>query len=47
MLCGFLLARHGHELTAEPSELEDFAVDVAVNYYSVEEIAKWLEAHSA
>lgn len=45
-LAGVFLARNGPQLTATPKELEDFAVDVAVKHYSVEEIAAWLEGHS-
>ncbi len=48
MLSGLtLLELNGYTFTAKQGELEDFAVDVAVKYYSVEEIAAWLEAHSA
>jgi death-on-curing protein len=40
------LIRNGYRLTAKPSEFEDFAVRVAVEKLSVEDIAAWLKAHS-
>lgn len=47
MLSGLtFLELNGYEFTAEQGELEDFAVDVAVKHYGVEEIAAWLESHS-
>jgi death-on-curing protein len=39
------LNRHGIELTATPKELEDFAVQVAVEHLEVPVIAAWLKAH--
>jgi death-on-curing protein len=37
---------NGVELTALPKELEDFAVQVAVEHLDVPTIAAWLRAHS-
>ena len=45
-LAVLFLSRCGRDLTATAKELEDFAVDVAVKHYGIEEIAAWLEAHS-
>ncbi len=45
-LAGLFLARNGRELTATPKELEDFAVDVAIKHYDIDQIAEWLGAHS-
>ncbi len=41
----FLMA-NDVRLNATPKELEDFAVQVAVEHLEVAEIAKWLECHS-
>ena len=46
-VCGIFLVRNGHPLVAHPKELEDFAVRVAVEHLSIEDIAVWLEAHSS
>jgi death-on-curing protein len=46
-IAGIFLMRNGVKLTATPKELEDFAVRVAVEYLSVENIARWFEEHSA
>jgi death on curing protein len=40
------LKRNGYKLTATPKELEDFAVQVAVEHLDVPFIAAWLKAHS-
>jgi death on curing protein len=40
------LFRNGYALTAKTKELEDFAVKVAVNKLSIEDIAVWLKTHS-
>ncbi len=40
------LMKNGHVLVANPKELEDFAVKIAVDRLGVSEIAKWLETHS-
>ena len=40
------LMRNGITLTASPKELEDFAVQVAVEHLDVLTIAAWLRAHS-
>lgn len=45
-LAALFLARHGYELTAEPGQLEDFAVSVATDKPSVEDIASWLSKNS-
>lgn len=42
---GIFLARNKHELTADPKELEDFAVWVATERLDVPAIAAWLAAH--
>jgi len=44
---GMFLRRNGVSLTAAPKEFEDFAVRVAVEQMSVEEIAEWLQKHSS
>jgi death-on-curing protein len=44
-VCGIFLARNGYALTANPKELEDFAVRVATDHLSVAEITNWLESH--
>lgn len=41
-LAGIFLARNGRQLVATPRELEDFAVQIATDHLSVEEIANWL-----
>lgn len=41
----FLMANDS-KLTATPKELEDFAVQVAVEHLEVAEIADWLKCHS-
>jgi death-on-curing protein len=38
--------RNGHEFVAKKGELEDFAVQVAVEHLDVPTIAAWLRAHS-
>jgi death on curing protein len=40
------LLRNGIKLTARPKDLEDFAVKVATDHLSVEQIAAWLRANS-
>lgn len=45
-LAGMFLGRHGVELTATPSELEDFAVRVATDHLSVGQIAVWFREHA-
>lgn len=45
--CGIFLARNGKKLEANPKELEDFAVKVATEHLSVEQIAAWLKSHSS
>jgi len=45
-VAGVFLRRNGISLTATPRELEDFAVQVAVEHLKVPVIAAWLRAHS-
>jgi death-on-curing protein len=45
-VAGVFLLRNGVKLTATPRELEDFAVSVATDHLSVEEIATWLRTHT-
>ena len=45
-LAAIFLARHEVRLTATPKELEDFAVQVAVEHLSVEDTARWFETHT-
>ncbi len=40
------LSRNGAVLLASPKELEDFAVQVAVEHLEIPIIAAWLKAHS-
>lgn len=40
------LNRQGRQLTANPKELEDFAVQVAVEHLDIPMIAAWLRANS-
>jgi death-on-curing protein len=42
-VCGIFLSRNGYVLAASPSELEEFAVNVATQHPSIEEIAIWLQ----
>ena len=41
-----LLTRHEIQMTALPTELEDFAVQVAVEHLDIAAIATWLQVHS-
>ena len=43
---GVFLARNGYKLTATPKQLEDFAVQVAVEKLDVAAIACWLEENA-
>ena len=45
-VAGVFLLRNGMQLTATPKELEDFAVQVAVEHLDVPTIAAWLRFHS-
>jgi death-on-curing protein len=45
-VCGIFLARNGNPLTASPGELEDFALSVVIDHFDIENIARWLEAHT-
>jgi death-on-curing protein len=40
------LTRNGHSLTATPKDLEDFAVQVAVDHLDIPVISAWLKANS-
>lgn len=42
-VAGIFLIRNGTKLKAEPIELADFAVKIAVDHLSVEDIATWLK----
>lgn len=44
---GIFLARNGVQLQADSKELEDFAVRIATDHLSVEEIAAWLQIADA
>ncbi|MBI1857023.1 type II toxin-antitoxin system death-on-curing family toxin [Candidatus Saccharibacteria bacterium] len=46
-IVGIFLVRNHKKLTAKPSELEDFAVQVAVEHLGIDEITKWLKDHSS
>ena len=46
MLAIIFLERNGITTTIDDTSLEDFAVQVAVEHPSVEEIAVWLERHA-
>lgn len=43
---GIFLMQNGYELTAMPKDLEDFAVQVAVEHLDIPAIAAWLQTHS-
>lgn len=47
MTAGVLLELNGLRLSMQSRELEDFAVKVAIDHLSVEEIARWLKDHIA
>lgn len=44
-VAGIFLIRNGCVLTATPRELEDFAVKIATDHLTVEEIAVWFSEH--
>lgn len=46
-VAAIFLMRNGLHLTATSKELEDFAVSVAVDHLTIENIAAWLTEHSA
>lgn len=47
MLAGLtLLKQNNMNISLKPKELEDFAVKVAVEHLSIENIASWLEKHT-
>lgn len=45
-VAGVFLLRNGTSFTATPKELEDFAVKIATDHLSVEDIAAWLQTHA-
>jgi death-on-curing protein len=45
-VCGIFLARNGKPLKARPKALEDFAIRVATEHPTIEEISHWLKANS-
>ena len=45
-VCGVFLACNDKPIVADPKELEDFTVQIAVEHLNIETIAKWLESHS-
>ena len=45
-LAAIYLMRNHYDMTATPTELEDFAVQVAVDTPDIPHIAAWLKAHS-
>lgn len=45
-VAGVFLIRNNMHLNATPRELEDFAVSVAIDHPSVEDIANWLRSHT-
>lgn len=45
-VCGIFLMRNGLQLNASPKQLEDFAVRIATDKLSVDQIAAWLKSHS-
>lgn len=46
MLATIFLHKNGFELNLKPIDLADFAVKIAVDHLSVNEIADWLQKHS-
>ena len=46
MAAAVLLELNGVRLSMQSQELEDFAVKVAVDHLSIDEIAKWFEEHT-
>ena len=45
-VAAIFLARNKYLLTAEPKELEDFAVQVAVDHLDIPTIAAWLKSNT-
>jgi len=43
---GIFLMQNNYSLTATPKDLEDFAVQVAVEHLDIPVIAAWLQTHS-
>lgn len=46
LACITLLEINGQKLVAKKGEIEDFAVLVAIEHLGIDEISKWLKAHS-
>jgi death-on-curing protein len=40
------LMKNGYAIVAQPKDLEDFAVQIAVEHCSIAQIAQWFEANS-
>jgi len=47
VVCGIFLNRNGYTLNANPEDLEDFVVSIAVEHLSISIITSWLKAHSS
>jgi death-on-curing protein len=45
-VCGVFLIRNGINLTVAAKVLEDFAVDVSIKHFGVDQISKWLKDNS-
>lgn len=45
-VCAIFLARNNKSLTAEPTDLETFTIDIAIQHLKIDEIASWLETHT-
>jgi death-on-curing protein len=45
-VCGMFLAHNNKTSNAPPQDLENFAVEVAVEHLSITTIARWLKAHT-
>ena len=44
-VCGIFLLMNGRQLNCTPKELEEFAVQVAVEHLDIPAIAEWLKTH--
>lgn len=45
-VCGIFLVRNNKHLTASPKELEDFALNVAIDHLDIARISDWLKDHT-
>ncbi len=45
VMCGVFLARNNSPVVANPKDLEEFIVRIAVERLEIAEIAQWLERH--